>query len=117
MIGLRMTEEAKFTFNDQPYSVDYANSEGCTGDTWTNPKYRSKGLMKYGYFKRFDYLRSKGIIRTRNVVATYNIVAQRVHTKFRLKIQGAASYLRILRWVRWKEKSLADSSLNIVPPA
>ena len=34
------TEEAKNTFNNYPYKVDFANNEACRGGVWTNPKYR-----------------------------------------------------------------------------
>ena len=56
-----MNVEAKSSFDSLPYRVDFAHKQACTGGTWTNPIYRGKGLMVYGYFKRFEFLREKGI--------------------------------------------------------
>jgi hypothetical protein len=101
-----MTEKAKNTFNSAPYRVDFSNKEACTGATWTNTKYRRKGLMVYGYFKRLQFLRERGITVSRNVVAKNNIASQMAHAKFDPKICGEARYLRILWWKFWTEKPL-----------
>ena len=77
-----LNEEAKNTFDDLPYHVDFSNREACTGGTVTIPKYEGNGLMTYGYFKRFQFLNERGIARSRNVVATSNLVSQKVHAKF-----------------------------------
>lgn len=101
-----MTEEAKNTFDSAPYRVDFSNKEACTGDTWTNTKYRGKGLMVYGYFKRLQFLRERGITVTRCITAKNNIASQMAHAKFDPKICGEARYLKILWWKFWTEKPL-----------
>lgn len=101
-----MTEEAKNTFTPYPYRVDFLNKEACTGGTITIPKYEKKGLMTYGYYKRFQFLRERGIVTSRNAVARSNIASQRVHAKFGPKIYAKGHYLKILRWKFWKETPL-----------
>ena len=93
-----LSEEAKNTFDNLPYKVDFSNNEACTGGTETIPDYRGKGLMAYGYFKRFQFLREKGMIASRNAVSKGNIASQRVHAKFGPKICAEARYLKLLWW-------------------
>ena len=101
-----MSEEAKNTFDYLPYRVDFSNKEACTGGTLTIPKYEGKGLMMYGYFKRFQFLKERGKLVSRNAVVTSNIVSQKGHAKFGPKICGEAHYLKILWWKFWKETLL-----------
>jgi hypothetical protein len=98
-----MNREAKKTVDSLPYGVDFAHKQGCTGSTWTNPKYRGKGLMVYGYFKRFEFLREKGFKSSRNSVSVGNIVSQKGHAKFGPKIYGRGRYVKIFGWKSWKE--------------
>jgi len=93
-----LTEEAKKTFDGIPYRVDFLHNEVCTGGTLTLPKFRGKGLMKYCYFKRFEFLREKGIRISRNAVKADNIISQRVHAKFNPRIYGEVRYVRFLKW-------------------
>lgn len=98
-----MNAEGKKTFDSLPYQVNFSDKQGCTGGTWTNPKYRGKGLMVYGYFKRFQFLKEKGMKSSRNAVAVGNIASQKAHAKFGPKIYARAHYLKILWWKSWKE--------------
>jgi len=93
-----LTEEAKNTFDAIPYPVDFRNNEACTGGTLTLPKFRGKGLMKYGYFLRFQFLREKGVRVSRNAVNADNRISQRVHAKFKPRVCGELRYLRVLKW-------------------
>jgi len=45
-----MTQQAKDALNELPYRVDFSKSEACSGDAWTNPKFRRMGLRKYSLF-------------------------------------------------------------------
>jgi len=101
-----LTEEAKELVDAFPYKVDFSNGEACTGGTWTDPKYRGTGLMVYGYFKRFQFLKERGKLISRNVVATSNVASQRGHAYFGPKICGEARYLKLLWWKCWREKPL-----------
>lgn len=98
-----LTEEAKQKIDCHPYEVEFANKIACTGGTETVPEHRGKGLMVYGYFKRFQYLREKGLIASRNAVAVDNIASQKAHAKFGPKKYATARYLKLLGWEYWRE--------------
>lgn len=104
-----MSQEAKNTFDSLPYRVDFAHRQACTGGTWTNPRHRGKGLMVYGYFKRFEFLREKGFSSSRNAVDVGNIASHKVHAKFGYKIYAKAHYLKILGRVYWRETPINGS--------
>jgi len=107
-----MSEEAKKTFDPMPYKVDFSNKEACTGGVETITRYRGEGLMAYGHFKRFEFLREKGIVVSRNAVAKSNIASQKAHAKFGPRIYAEARYLKLLRWRFWKEKPLAQAGTH-----
>ena len=101
-----LSEKAHKAIDNLPYRVNFPNHEACTGSTETIPEYRGKGLMTYGYFKRFQFLREKKIVVSRNAVAKDNIASQKAHAKFSPKVYAEGKYLRLLRWYYWKEKPL-----------
>jgi hypothetical protein len=101
-----LSEEAHKAVDNLPYRVDFSNHEACTGSTETIPEYRNKGLMSYGYFKRFEFLRGKGILVSRNAVAKSNTASQKAHARFSPKVYAEGKYLRLLRWYFWKEEPL-----------
>jgi hypothetical protein len=101
-----LSEEAHKAVDNLPYRVDFLNHEACTGGTQTIPKYRNKGLMAYGHFKRIEFLREKGIVVSRNAVAKNNIASQKAHAKFSPRVHAEAKHLRLLWWHFWKEKPL-----------
>ena len=100
---IAISEKGKATVDPVPYHVDFPSKQACTGSTVTIPKYEGKGLMKYGYYRRFQFLQEKGILTSRNAVDTSNIASQKVHAKFGPRIYARAHYLRILWWQFWKE--------------
>jgi len=101
-----LTEAAKPYVDDWPFKVDFANKEACTGATLTIPKFRGNGLMKYIYYKRFDFLFQMGIERTRNSVGIHNVASNQVHRKFDPKIYTMCRYFKFLWWSSWKETAL-----------
>jgi hypothetical protein len=104
---LALTEEAKNAFDRVPYQVDFSNKEACTGGTFTPAKFRGKGLMKYGYFKRFQFLYENGIKISRNAVKADNKISQRVHAKFSPRIYAKACQVNFLWWnIRSKVEQL-----------
>jgi hypothetical protein len=105
-----LNEEAKKRVDSLPYKVDFSNNEACTGGTFTFPKYRGNGLMAYGYFRRFQFLREKGIMASRNAVSTINIASVRALSKFDLKIRVRARFIRILWWKSWREIPLIQTN-------
>lgn len=110
IIWVAMTEEAKKTIDSLPYRVDFANKEACTGGVETIPKYRRKGLMKYGRYQIFKFLREQGIMTSRNAIRTSNIASRKAHASFDHRIYARARYLRILWWQFWKETPLVPAS-------
>ena len=105
-----LSEEAKKTFDCLPYEVDFSNNEACTGGTETVPEYRSKGLMVYGYFKRFQFLREKGVTISRNAVDVNNIASQRAHAKFDPKAYAKVRYVKLLWWGIRKKTPIAQTA-------
>jgi hypothetical protein len=101
---IALTPRAKQYVDGHPFKVNFNQKEAVTGSTWSNPKFRGKGLMKYGYYKRFEFLRGLEYRISRNSVATTNTASNRVHEKFKPKIVAKARYRRILFFFEyWKE--------------
>lgn len=101
-----MTKEAKESLKQFSYQVDFSNKEACTGGSLTIRKYRGKGLMTYGFFKRLQFLNEKGIITSRNSVTTRNITSQRALAKFGPRVYAKARYLKILWYKSWNKQPL-----------
>ena len=102
---LALTENAKRYVDNLPFKVDFNQGEACTGGTWTSPKFRGKGLMKYGYYQRFEFLRGLGIKTSRNAVNITNIASRRVHEKFNPEIYGEAKSRKLFFiFTFWNEK-------------
>jgi len=100
-----------------PFDVAFDDGEACTGGTYTMPEFRGKGLMAYGYYERFEYLRKKGFRFTRNSVETHNVSSHRAHAKFSPEILGTAHFKRVLWWSSWSEHPFPDGPLIGMPPA
>ena len=98
-----MNERARDATGTVPQKVDFAGGVAYTGGTETMPKHRSKGLMAYGYFKRFEYLREKGFRASRNAVSVDNVASHKAHGKFGPRVYGRAWHVRLLGWDIWKE--------------
>jgi len=103
-----MSYEAKNSFDSLPYKVDFSHKQACTGGTWTNPKYRGKGFMIYGYYKRLEYMREIGFSSSRNAVAINNIASLKAHSKFRPEVSATARYLKILGRKYWRETPIKE---------
>jgi len=113
---LALSEEAKSAFDSLPYRVAFADNQACTGGTETVPEFRSIGLMKYGYFKRFEFLREQGVAVSRNAVEVDNIASQKVHAKFGPRVYGDVRHLRLFRrTVYYRERPL-DLRNGDLPP-
>jgi len=98
-----LNEEAKRALDDRPYKLDFSNKQACTGGTYTVPKYRGKGLMTYGYFKRFQFLKENGFETSRNVVSTDNISSQKSHARFGPRVVAKARHVKFFCRESWKE--------------
>jgi len=58
---LALNEKAQKSINTLPYNVDFKSGEACVGGTYTEPRFRGKGLMVFGNYLKFKYLRSNGM--------------------------------------------------------
>jgi RimJ/RimL family protein N-acetyltransferase len=89
-----------------PYPVDFANEEACTGGSYTMKKFRGKGLLTYGHYRRMAYLRDKGIETVRDIVDVNNIAVQKVKVKLSHKKYARARYLKVFGFKFWKQTPL-----------
>jgi len=103
--------------DSMPFPVRFDEGEACTGATYTIPKYRGRGLMPYGYFERFCYLRQRGFTTSRNSVGMNNISSQKAHARFNPTIYGIGHYRKVLRWRRWRMEELPGGPCRGMPPA
>ncbi|MFC2008821.1 hypothetical protein ACFLUT_02065 [Chloroflexota bacterium] len=100
-----------------PFDVAFGDGEACTGGTYTMPEYRGKGLMAYGYYERFEYLRNLGYSSSRNSVERNNVSSQRAHAEFSPEILGTGRFTRFLFWSRWTECPFVDGPRIGMPSA
>jgi hypothetical protein len=101
-----MSQEAKDSFDSLPYRVNFADKQGCTGGVWTHPKYRGRGLMVYGYFKRLQFMWERGFKSSRNAVDVANAISLKAQIRLGPRKYAKARYLRILWWDSWRETPL-----------
>ncbi len=79
---LAVDAEGKGAVYRFPFEVAFENGQACTGGTYTIPKFRGRGLMPYGYFERFEYLRARGFTSSRNSVTVDNVASHKAHSRF-----------------------------------
>ena len=101
-----LSEEGKRLINPLPFKVDFEHGEACTGDAYTAPRYQNRGLMSYGLYLRFEYLRKAGIVKTRNTVRVDNKSSLAVGDKFNAVTYAKLRYLKILWFKSYKETAL-----------
>ena len=106
------TEEAGNSFDVLPYKVDFSNKQAWGGGTWTDPKYRRRGLLDYSVYIRNKFLRETGVLNVRYAVETSNIASKGGSTKRGSNIYAKGRYLRILWWKSWKETPLEPTNTN-----
>jgi len=111
-----VSERGKNAVDRMPFRVSFDACQACTGGTYTRPEYRGKGLMAYGYFERFEYLRTHGFTSSRNSVEVRNVSSQKAHAKFNPTIYGRGKYRKVLRWVTWRTEGLPGGPRRGMPP-
>ena len=104
-----LTEEAKKLVDPLPYHVDFSK-EACLGGARTLPEYRGRGLMLYGDYRRYKFLRESGIMRAWSTVNANNIASQRVMAKLGPMKYAKAHYLKILCWQFWRETPVVPTN-------
>ncbi len=101
-------EEAKNEVDYLPFKVAFQNKEACSGASFTDPKFRGKGLLSYIYTYIFPYLIQRGVVKDKFTIEVNNISSQKAHAKFNPTIIGKGHYLKILWWEFWKEEPLKE---------
>jgi hypothetical protein len=97
------TEKAHKSLFQPPYLVDFNRGQASTGGGWTSPRFRGKGLAKYVYYKRLEYIWNKGKNLSRAAVITGNIASLKMHANFSQTIIAKGRELKVL-WIKsWKE--------------
>ena len=104
-----LTQQAKDTLPEPPYKLDFLSKEACGSDTWTNRKYRRRGLRLCSVFKRYEFMLNNGIMISRSAIAKKNIASQKGREKFSPRIYAEGRYLKILWWKSWRERPLPPS--------
>ena len=102
-----LTEEAAPYVDSWRYHVDFTGGEACSGSSSTLPQYEGKGLFKYGYYRRFEYLREMGVDKMIASVDINNTASNNMHAKFHPKIRARVRHIKFLGWESWKEWKLS----------
>jgi hypothetical protein len=113
--SVAMSGEAMTAMGSLPVQIDFSDGLAYTGGTETLPKFQRRGLMVYGYFKRFEYLREKGFRASRNGVSVENVASQKAHARFGPKIYAEARYVKLLGWEFWKETPISAIDDGALP--
>lgn len=104
-----LDETAKKEIDQLPFKVDFQKGEVCSGGSFTDPRYRGRGLLSYVYSYIFPYLAEQGIRKDKFSIHEGNIVSQKAHAKFNPTITGKVRYLRLLWWEFWKKKPMKET--------
>jgi len=112
---LAVDAQGKRAVDRMPFEVAFESGQACTGGTYTNPRYRGKGLMPYGYYERFEYLRARGFTSSRNSVEVDNIASQKAHARFDPTIYGLGRYRKVLWWHSWQVEQLPGGPRKGMP--
>ncbi len=101
--------QAKALIDCIPFTVDFAGGEVCSGDSFTDPSYRGKGLLGYTYCHILPYLVRCGIRRDRFSIEVSNTASRTAHARLNPRVTGRGRYLKILFWESWKEQPVGES--------
>lgn len=101
-----MTQEAKDSFKQPPFKVDFSSGDCWSSQAWTKPKYRRTGLLVYADMKRRQFQLQQGVRVSKWAINKRNIPPQKFMTKLSRQICGQGRYLSILWWKFWKEEPL-----------
>jgi len=100
---LALNEKAQIAIDTMPYKVDFAAGEACVGGTYTDVRFRGRGLMVYGNYLKFKYLKSIGAIVLRHAVKSDNIASITGYARFSPVMRARYRYFKLLKYHYWKE--------------
>jgi len=103
MAWVALDVDGKRTFDALPYAVDFANGEGCSGGSWTFPRYRRRGIYRHVFGWRLAYLQSQGCTLCRNATRTDNLPSRRGQGVFPHRVIGRAHLRMLFGRTRWTE--------------
>jgi hypothetical protein len=106
----------KNSVDKMPFHVAFDAGQACAGGTYTIHKFRGMGLMGYGYYERFEYLRQRGFTSVRNSVLVSNVTSQKAHAKFEPLIYGVGRHRKVFRWTSWRTEALRGGPHRGMPP-
>ena len=101
-----MSPEAQAGMRQAPYRVDFSKGEACTGGMWTDPRYRRKGLARYVYFKRCQFLKDSGKTISRNAVDVGNTAVSSMMDGFGATRYAKGRILKVLWGKLWRDGTL-----------
>jgi len=101
-------EKSKREIDPLPFKVRFQEQEACSGASFTDIRFRNKGLLSFVYMHIFIYLTNKKITKDKFTINVNNISSQKAHAKFQPVIVGKGKYLKILWWENWKEEPLKE---------
>jgi hypothetical protein len=93
-----------------PYKVDFSNAEACVGGTYTDPKFRGKGLMVYGNHLKFKYLKGIGIKVLKHAIKTDNPASITGYARFSPMVKAKCRYFKLFGFRYWKESPVQDQA-------
>ncbi|MBW2180906.1 MAG: hypothetical protein JRG81_11145 [Deltaproteobacteria bacterium] len=97
------TEDAKKTFNDIPFNVNFENKAVVPGGESTTPKYRRKGLSTYGHLLIDRFLKDMGANKKHAAISKSNLISLRSKADFGNRVYAKGRHIKILGWKLWKE--------------
>lgn len=105
---IALSEEAKQSFDVLPYRVAFDKGEGCSGGSWTFPRYRRRGIYRHVLGRRLAYLQSHGCTLCRNATVVDNMPSRRGQEVFPHRIISRARVRRLFGRIRWAEYPLDE---------
>jgi hypothetical protein len=101
------TEASKNTFNNLPFKVNFANKEVVAGGESTEPKYRRKGLSKYGHLLKDRFLKEMGVTKKHAAISENNLISMKAKAGYGNKVYAKGNYKMILGWKSWQETPIS----------
>jgi len=98
------SRQAKESFDPLPYHVDFDCGEACTGGSWTERRFRGRGLYSYVFGHELSYIRGQGRHVCRNAIRVANTASQRGQARYGARLCAVGTLRRVLLWRRWTER-------------
>jgi hypothetical protein len=107
-----LTEKAQRYVDPFPLKIDW-QTEACSGNSYTNPKYTRMGIYSYIYTEIFRFLKENGKTRDKFSIVKQNVSSTKALLKFDSKTIGEGDLLQILWWKFWKQRAFSKNKTSI----